>query len=101
MPINIIAGKRIYSDTPKIQKTDNFSIFKELFKSCIVGYGLPQVIEYFLTGGFKDFFKKVIIVFSRFYACIRLLFKINKNYTFYLSKNIEKNTSYFLDSFST
>ena len=99
-PINIIAGKRIYSDTPKIKNTNTFYIFEELFKSCIVGYGLPQIIEFFLTGGFKDFFKKCFIVFSRFYACIRLLFKTNKTYIFYLSKNIEKNTDCFLDYFN-
>lgn len=100
LPINIIIGQRIYSDTPKLTNTNKFSIFKELFKSCIVGYGLPQVIEYFLIGGFKDFSKKFFIAFSRFYACIILLLKHNKKYIFYLSKDIEKNTNYFLDFFN-
>lgn len=99
LPINIITGQRIYSDTPKITGTNKFCVFKELFKSCIIGYGLPQVIEYFLTGGFKDVLKKTFIIFSRFYSCIRLLFKIKKAYTFYLSKNIDGNTNYFLDFF--
>ena len=100
LPIHIIAGERIYSETPKIKSSNKFRIFKELFKSCIIGYGLPQVIEYFLTGGFKDFFKKGFIAFSRFYACIRLLFRTDKTYVFYLSKNIEENTNYFLNYFN-
>ncbi len=100
LPINIISGQRIYSDTPKIIDTNKFYIFKELFKSCIIGYGLPQVIEYFLIGGFKDIFKKFFIVFSRFVTCIRLLLKTNKSYLFYLSKDKEGNVSYFLDFFN-
>ena len=99
LPINIIIGQRIYSETSKMKTTNKFYIFKELFKSCVVGYGLPQVIEYFLIGGFKDFFKKFFIVCSRFYSCIRLLFKTKKTYIFYLSKNIDGNSKYFLDFF--
>ena len=99
LPINIIIGQRIYSDTPKMKAANRFYIFKELFKSCIVGYGLPQIIEYFLIGGFNDFFKKVFIVCSRFYSCIRLLFKTKNTYIFYLSKNIDGNSNYFLDLF--
>jgi hypothetical protein len=64
-----------------------------------VGYGLPQVIEYFLIGGFKDFFKKLFIVCSRLYSCIILLFKTKNTYIFYLSKDIDGNSSYFLDLF--
>ena len=100
LPINIISGQRIYSDTPKITDNNSFNIFKELFKSCIIGYGLPQVIEFFLTGGFKDIFRKSFIVCSRFYACIIFILKVNKTYIFYLSKNIEKNRIYFLDFFN-
>ena len=100
LPVNLISGKRIYSNTPKIKNNNKLCMFKELFKSCIIGYGLPQVIEYFLTGGFRDIFRKTFIVCSRFYACIRLLFKANKTYDFYLSKNIEKNTICFLDFFN-
>lgn len=99
LSINIIAGKRLYSDTPKITSINKFYIFKELFKSCIIGYGLPQVIEYFLIGGLKDFFKKSFIVISRFYSCIRLLLKTKTTYNFYLSKNTEKNVNYFFDFF--
>ncbi len=99
MPINIIIGQRIYSDTPKMKASNKLYIFKQLFKSCIIGYGLPQVIEYFLIGGFKDFFKKLFIVCSRFYSCIRLLFKTKSTYIFYLSRNIDGNSGYFLDLF--
>ncbi|MCR4662464.1 MAG: hypothetical protein K5622_01090, partial [Endomicrobiaceae bacterium] len=100
LPVNIIIGQRIYSDTPKIQTAGKFYIFKELFKSCVVGYGLPQVIEYFLIGGFKDFFKKIFIVLSRFYACIRLLLKTKQTFIFYLSKNTDANSNYFFDFFN-
>lgn len=99
-PINIISGRRTYSDKPVIINTNKFSTFKDLFKSCVVGYGLPQVIEYFLVGGFKDTIKKTYIALSRLYACIRLLFKTKQVYYFYLSKNKDNNSPYFIDFFS-
>lgn len=100
LPINIIVGLRTYCDNPKIILKSKCFVFKELFKSCIVGYGLPQVIEYFLVGGFTDISRKFIIVLSRFYSCIRLLLKTKNTYAFYLSKNKETNSTYFFNFFN-
>ncbi len=100
LPITIIAGKRIYSEDAKIFYKNKFFAFTELFKACIVGYGLPQVLEYFLTGGFKDIIKKTYIFFSRFYACMILLTKTSKFCEFYLSKNKDENRNRFLIFFN-
>ena len=98
-PTTIILGKRVYSNTPMLIKTNKFYAFVELLKHCIIGYGLPQVIEYFLIGGFKDIIKKTYIVLSRVYACIMLLSKVKQVYYFYLSKNKDTNSYFFTDFF--
>jgi len=100
LPIIIISGKRFYGNNSKIIYKNKFFAFKELFKACILGYGLPQVLEYFLLGGFKDFTKKAYIFFSRFYCCIILLIKSINFCEFYLSKNKETNSDYFLKFFN-
>jgi len=100
LPINIILGKRTYSNNATIINTNKLSSFNELFKSCVIGYGLPQVIEYFLVGGLQDIIKKTYIVLSRLYACIRLVLKIKQVYYFYLSKNKEANSPYFINFFN-
>jgi len=97
--IVFICGVRCFSSKPVIYKTGIFQVFCELFKNCIVGYGLPQVIEYFLSGGFKDF-NKIPVVFSRFFACLVVLFKYRQAYRFYLSGNTSLNAEFFIERFS-
>lgn len=100
LPIKIISCKRFYGNNAKIVCKNKFFAFKELFKACILGYGLPQVLEYFLIGGFKDVTKKTYILFSRFYCCMILLIKSINFYEFYLSKDKKTNSDYFLKIFN-
>jgi len=99
LPIKILYGQRIFSDCPKIKKTNKLIIFKELIKNCIIGYGLPQVLEYFLSCSIKDIFIKIYIVLLRTYSCIILLLKSKETYCFYLSNNTKENTKNFLTFF--
>lgn len=98
-PTTIILGKRTYLTTSTIVRTNKFCAFVELLKSCVIGYGLPQVMEYFLVGGFKDIIKKTYIVLSRLYACVRFLLTTKQVYYFYLSKEKDNNSSFFTDFF--
>ncbi|MFA7074686.1 MAG: hypothetical protein WC234_05825 [Endomicrobiaceae bacterium] len=99
LPVTVIYGKRFFSDTPKIIKASSLYAFKELFKNCIVGLGIPQVLEYFITGGYKDFTKKFYIFFLRFYACLILLVKNKGTYCFYISNNKKLNAEEFFNFF--
>ena len=99
LPIKLIYGKRIFSEKPEILKKNKFAVFKELIKNCVIGYGLPQVLEYFLIGGIKDIFVKIYIVLLRTYSCFILLLKSKGTYCFYLSNNITKNSEEFLSFF--
>jgi hypothetical protein len=99
LPVTIIYGIRCFCDNPRIVKSNIFVGFLHLFKNCIVGYGLPQVLEYFLIGGFKDNFSKIKIIFSRFYSSIRLLLKHKRVWCFYISNDKSVNAEFFTDKF--
>ena len=99
LPVKLIYGKRIFSQKAEIKKKNKLVILKELFTNCIIGYGLPQLLEYFLTGGLKDIFVKIYIVLLRTYSCIVLLLKCKGAYCFYLSNNITQNSEEFLNFF--
>ncbi len=95
-PVIIICGMRCFSDDPFMGKGGIFTGFSYLFKNCIVGYGLPQVLEYFLIGGFKDNFSKIKIIFSRCRSCINLLMKNRQIYCFRISNKKSENAEYLL-----
>lgn len=99
LPIKIIYGQRIFSDYSKIKKTNKLVIFKELIKNCIIGYGLPQVLEYFLSCNIKDIFIKTYIALLRTCSCIMLLFKSKESYCFYLSNDTKENREKFFNFF--
>lgn len=98
-PVTIIYGIRCFCDKPKIVNSNIFIGFLHLFKNCIVGYGLPQVLEYFLIGGFKDNFSKIKIVFSRCYAGIKLLLKHKSVWCFYISNDKSINAKFLIEKF--
>lgn len=101
LPVKLIYGKRIFSEKAEIERKNRFVIFRELIKNCIIGYGLPQILEFFLIGGIKDIFVKIYIVLLRTYSCFILLFKAKETFCFYLSNNIKNNTEEFLKTFKS
>lgn len=99
LPVTILYGKRIFNGSGSIIVKPKFSAFKELMKNCVIGYGLPQVLEYFLISGFKDFFKKAYLSALRFQSCINLVFKSKKVYCFYIGNEKTLNAELFFDKF--
>ncbi|MFA7674495.1 MAG: hypothetical protein WCY38_00330 [Endomicrobiia bacterium] len=99
LPTIILYGKRFFSNTSEIVKKNRFCAFQELFKNCIIGFGLPQVIEYFLIGGFKDSIQKSYLIILRLYACIMLLIKNKQVYCFYLGNDKNLNAEKFFKFF--
>ncbi len=66
--IIIAEGFRFNSDFGKISSTSWPLTFKGLFKHGVIGIGLPMILEYFWEFGYKDFFVKTKIFFSRLAA---------------------------------
>lgn len=52
--------------------------FYHMVKEGVVGFGLPMLFEYFWENGYKDFFKKTKIAFSRMISMSMLWIKAKK-----------------------
>ena len=72
-PGNIILGNRLLRGEAAIVRVSRRHAMGELFRSVVVGVGLPQLVEYFLRGDIVDVFSKMRLVISRLLACTMLL----------------------------
>jgi hypothetical protein len=86
----------INGDEPQIQSISKIKGWWALARDCIVGLGLPQVVEYFLRGGPEDFLLKCRIVFYRIWAVCNVLIHA-KCYRILLSTDSVKNKQILLD----
>lgn len=95
LPGWIFVGARRLRGAPTILAISRWEAWKELFRSGVVGVGLPQVVELFLNTGWRDLIAKAKIAFSRSVAMYKLLIR-SKTFRFELSTDREKNLSVFL-----
>lgn len=95
LPGWIFVGSRKLHGSPRIAPLSYWETWKELFRSGVVGVGLPQVVELFLNASWRDILPKARIVFSRSWAMFRLMLK-SKNFSFELSRSKEDNLQCFL-----
>lgn len=72
-PSVILLGHRQLRGDPAIAPASKGAAASELFRSVVVGYGLPQVVEYFLRWDLRDAIAKARFVASRTQACAALL----------------------------
>ena len=88
----IFVGKRIHSAKPKIIKISRLKAFGPLFRLCVIGMGLPQLLEYILRFDFLDMVGRISIFLSRLFASLVLLCK-SETYTLYLSYDRSANAA--------
>ena len=86
----ILAGEREFSDNPRIVKAAKLKILSALFRDCVIGLGLPQMVEYFLRFQTKDVLSKIGIVSSRNIACVKAVLKA-RTYRFIIGTNPSRN----------
>lgn len=91
----IFCGKWTFADAPSMVPLSRFSGFRALARDCVVGLGLPQVVEFFLRTPLKDVIPKSVIVFRRVRAVLALLGKA-RVYEIRLCRNHERNVEFIL-----
>ncbi|HSE83631.1 MAG TPA: hypothetical protein VLB01_03695, partial [Thermodesulfobacteriota bacterium] len=69
----IFVGKRVHSAKPEIIKISSFKAFAALFRLCVMGIGLPQILEYLLRFDFFDIVRQSPSFLSRLRASLSLL----------------------------
>jgi hypothetical protein len=89
-PNAILIGKRLLGKEASIARLPRHRAAPELFRSAVVGLGLPQLVEYFLRAEIADAPNKARIAASRTAACSALLAR-SKVYRFDLSRDHEAN----------
>lgn len=86
----LLCGRWTNKPTPRIERLDKLGALGYLFRDCVVGLGLPQVIELFLQSGFRGTMQKASIGFSRLAVSIVCVLKADC-YQLYLCKDRERN----------
>jgi hypothetical protein len=88
----VFVGKRIHSAEPKIIKISRFKAFGPLFRLCVLGMGLPQLLEYVLRFDLSNMVGRISIFLSRLSASLALL-RQSETYELHLSYDRSANAA--------
>lgn len=91
-PRAVVIGERTLGGRALLEPMPARRALPELFRSVVVGVGLPQVIEYFLRGDPADMARKAALVGSRALACAALLRRA-RTYRFVLGRDRDENAA--------
>lgn len=94
----VFIGKWLNARTPRLQKAGRWEVFLTLVRDGVIGLGLPQVVEFFLTGAHKDLRRKGGIVLKRLQAVVRIAWKA-KAYRLLMSDDHQANAKAMLGVF--
>ena len=94
-PRAILIGEREYSNQAKIKPTTKLAAIGPLFQNGIIGFGLPQMVEYFLRNNFRDF-NKLGLFLARIFFALKIIM-VSKVYKFTIGLDRGKNIKVLLD----
>lgn len=89
-PWIVLVGVREFSNRAEVKPLPKIKMFWPFIRDAVIGLGLPQVVEYFLRSGFKDFLKKTGILLSRLDASGTIILK-SRTFEFTLGKDQDCN----------
>ncbi|MBN8551164.1 MAG: hypothetical protein J0M12_17755 [Deltaproteobacteria bacterium] len=95
-PRLIFHGKWTFADKPELIELSRWRGFQVLFRDCVVGLGLPQVVEFFLRSPARDLWPKSMIVLRRIRAAIAVVAKA-RTYELRLCRDLDLNTSFIIE----
>ena len=88
--------EREFSKFPRIIKSGRTTVFFALFRDCVAGLGLPQMVEYFLRYSPRDILSKSFIAASRMITCVSAVFK-SEVYTFIIGTDTAQNAGVLIE----
>jgi hypothetical protein len=86
----LFQGKRYSKKGCFIKRQGKWPLMLTLLSQCVIGFGLPILVEYFWERGKKDFWRKTKIFFSRLTASFHLVMT-SDCYQILLGSDIELN----------
>ena len=69
----VFVGRRENFVQPKIVKISRIKAFVVLFRLCVIGTGLPELLEYSLRFDMLNIFRRIKIFYSRFAASLAMI----------------------------
>jgi hypothetical protein len=94
---SLIAGYRLSNGESLLSPVSRWKMIAPLCEHMIIGMGLPQVLELFLTFKFGDIFRLIYIAMIRTHCALKLVFK-SDCYHFYLGPDKAYNSQLLLDN---
>lgn len=95
-PKCILLGERYFSKETKIIKIPKYRAIWPFVVNCVVGLGLPQVVEYFLRSDLKSILSLFRIAIRRFIASLTIIAK-SQTYKIALGTDTKKNAKVLYD----
>ena len=96
----LFAGKWTRAKSPLIRPASRIRAIMSLFRDCVAGLGLPQVVEFFLSNPIRDLMTKSPIVARRAAASIRCAWKA-RCFEVLLSEDREANAKLLMEFLET
>ena len=95
----IFVGKRVHTAKPGIVKIPRWKALGALVGSCVLGLGVPQLLEYLLRFEVRDIVRQFPIVWSRLQAALVLL-RRSETYELHLGYDRAANAACITDFLS-
>lgn len=92
----VICGKWTLASEPSIHRISRLRGLRALVRDCVIGLGLPQVVEFFLRTPSKDVLPKGLIALRRLRAVTNLVRRCDV-YEMHFCRDQEKNMALLLE----
>lgn len=89
-PVSLCIGSWTTAEKPRLLPVSRLTGLLFLFRDCVIGFGIPQVAELFLTGRASDLLRKTQIAVSRMLASLVLASRC-RCYRLYLCRDHNAN----------
>ena len=98
LPVTLLlSGRWTRAENPSLRPMSGLKAFRKLFRDCVAGLGLPQVVEFFLTTPLRDLASKTPLVISRILSSLRVAMRADC-YEFLMTRDRRLNAE-FLENF--
>jgi len=86
----IICATRRLNGSPVISPLSTLRTFRYLIRDLVIGWGLPQMVEYFLRQGCREWSHKLLLAINRSRLAARLAYSTS-NYFFMMGRKTDEN----------
>jgi hypothetical protein len=91
----IIALHYTKQGSSRIEPMTRWQLLKLLARDLVIGYGLPQVVEFFLKDGVRSIPQRIPLIFQRTWMAIKIARQV-QGFHFYQTEEVSQNAALLL-----